>query len=47
MLYLAKQGCQNIDAFDLSENGIQKLKKLCGIQPYEYYPDEEQIGISI
>lgn len=31
VLYLAKQGYQNIDAFDLSENGILKLKKLCGI----------------
>lgn len=31
VLYLAKQGCQNIDAYDLSENGILKLKKLCGI----------------
>lgn len=31
VLYLAKQGYQNIDAFDLSENGILKLKKLCGM----------------
>lgn len=29
VLYLAKQGYQNIDAFDLSKNGITKLKKLC------------------
>ncbi len=29
VLYLAKQGYSNIDAFDISENGISKLKKLC------------------
>ena len=29
VLYLAKQGYCNIDAFDISENGISKLKKLC------------------
>ena len=29
VLYLAKQGFQNIDAFDISEAGIAKLKKLC------------------
>ena len=37
MLYLAKQGYQNIDAFDLSENGILKLKKLCGIHSVELH----------
>lgn len=30
-LYMAKQGYANIDAFDLSENGISKLKRLCKI----------------
>lgn len=29
VLYLAKQGYTNIDAFDLSEYGIAKLKKIC------------------
>lgn len=29
VLYLAKQGYENIDAFDLSESGIAKLKRLC------------------
>lgn len=29
VLYMAKQGYQNIDAFDVSESGIEKLKKLC------------------
>lgn len=29
VLYLAKQGYRNIDAFDLSEAGIAKLKRLC------------------
>ncbi len=29
VLYLAKQGYRNIDAFDLSENGIRKLKEFC------------------
>ena len=28
-IYLAKRGFRNIDAFDLSENGIAKLKRLC------------------
>lgn len=32
VIYLAKQEYQNIDAFDLSENGISKLKKLCEMQ---------------
>jgi len=27
-LYLAKQGFSNIDAFDLSDNAIKKLKRL-------------------
>lgn len=27
--YLAKRGYQNVDAFDLSESGIEKLKMLC------------------
>ena len=31
VLYLAKRGFRNIDAFDISEAGIFKLKKLCGI----------------
>lgn len=31
VLYLAKQGYCNIDAFDISESGISKLKKLCEI----------------
>lgn len=31
VLYLAKQGYCNIDAFDLSESGIAKLKKLCAL----------------
>ncbi len=29
VLYLAKQGFSNIDAFDISQAGIEKLKKLC------------------
>ena len=29
VLYLAKQGYRHIDAFDVSESGISKLKKLC------------------
>ena len=29
MLYLAKQGYQNIDAFDLSENAIAKVNRKC------------------
>lgn len=29
VLYLAKQGFHNIDAFDISEAGIAKLKRLC------------------
>lgn len=35
VLYLAEQGYKNIDAFDLSENGILKLKKLCNIHSLE------------
>lgn len=31
VLYLAKQGFRNIDAFDISEAGISKLKRLCEI----------------
>ena len=31
VLYLAKQGYKNIDAFDISETGILKLKRLCEI----------------
>ena len=31
VLYLAKQGYCNIDAFDISEAGISKLKRLCDI----------------
>lgn len=31
VLYLAKQGFHNIDAFDISEAGIAKLKRLCEI----------------
>lgn len=31
VLYLAKQGYCNIDAFDISEAGISKLKKYCEI----------------
>lgn len=37
VLYLARQGYQNIDAFDLSENGILKLKKLCGMHSVELH----------
>ena len=29
VLYLAKQGYSDIDAFDISESGISKLKRLC------------------
>ena len=29
VLYLAKNGFQNIDAFDISEAGVAKLKRLC------------------
>jgi len=29
VIYLAKKGYLNIDAFDISENGIAKLKKIC------------------
>ena len=32
VLYLAQQGCYNIDAFDISEAGILKLKRLCAIR---------------
>ena len=31
VLYLAKQGYSNIDAFDISESGISKLKRLCEV----------------
>lgn len=31
VLYLAKQGFHNIDAFDISAAGIAKLKKLCEV----------------
>lgn len=31
VLYLAKQSYRNIDAFDISEAGISKLKRRCGI----------------
>lgn len=31
ILYLAKQGYSNIDAFDLSEHGIAKVKRRCEI----------------
>lgn len=31
VLYLAKQGYHNIDAFDISKAGIAKLKKLCEV----------------
>ena len=30
-IYLAQQGYSNVDAFDLSENGIDKLKSRCEI----------------
>lgn len=29
VLYLAQQGYENVDAFDLSENGIAKVKRRC------------------
>ena len=32
VLYLAKQGYSNIDAFDISEMGISKLKRLCELR---------------
>ena len=32
VLYLAKQGYSNVDAFDLSEHGIAKLQKRCNIE---------------
>ncbi len=32
VLYLAKQGYRNVDAFDLSEHGIAKLQKRCKIE---------------
>lgn len=32
VLYLAKQGYTEVDAFDISENGIKKLRKKCEIQ---------------
>lgn len=32
VIYLAKRGYYNIDAFDLSEYGIAKVKKLCELQ---------------
>lgn len=32
VIYLAKEGYTNIDAFDLSEFGITKLKRLCEIE---------------
>lgn len=30
VIYLAKRGFRNIDAFDISEAGISKLRRLCG-----------------
>mgnify|MGYP003293309027 CR=1 FL=1 len=32
VLYLAKRGYTRVDAFDISENGINKLKKKCEMQ---------------
>ena len=32
VLYLARQGYENVDAFDLSENGIAKVKRRCAAQ---------------
>ncbi len=32
VIYLAKQGYARVDAFDISENGINKLKKRCELQ---------------
>lgn len=32
VLYLAQQGYPNVDAFDLSENGISKVKRRCAAQ---------------
>lgn len=32
VLYLAKQGFENVDAFDISENGIHKLQKKSELQ---------------
>ena len=42
VLYLAKQGYCNVDAFDISENGIAKLRKRCqmeGIQVNAFMAD--------
>ncbi len=30
-VYLARQGFRNIDAFDISENGIAKLRRICEV----------------
>lgn len=35
VLYLAKQGFSNIDAFDISQAGIAKLKRLCSLHHVE------------
>lgn len=32
VLYMAQQGYYNIDAFDISESGIRKLKRLCDMR---------------
>jgi len=34
-LYLAKQGFENIDAFDISENAIEKIDRLCKNTAYK------------
>lgn len=34
-LYLAKQGFENIDAFDISENAIEKIERLCDKTDYK------------
>ena len=54
VLYLAKQGYGNVDAFDLSEHGIAKLQQRCrkeGIQLHAFtadlttYPFEQQYDL--
>ncbi len=35
VFYLAKQGFKNIDAFDISETAIEKIKRLCGNSNYK------------
>ena len=43
-LYLAAQGYRNVDAFDISEHGIAKLKKRC--REFEVPPNAFVAGLT-